>query len=234
MKSEVIHGDALDVLQSLARRPGWDPSRVVVLTDPPWPDCEHIEIDGADDPVGVWRRVAWVVPSVAKRLILWLGRNTDPREMLGAVPLSMDFATAVNLRMVPPGYRGPVMGGDLAYVFGKLRLPEGRRVLPGEIVSNGPQHARENGKLDHPCPRSPMHARGLVRWYCAKADVIVDPFCGSGTTLVAAAELDISYIGVDSDERWVLEARARIERAEAQRPLLTRVQATQGELEGVA
>lgn len=234
MRGEVIHGDALDVLRSLARRPGWNPSRVVVLTDPPWPDCEHVEIDGADDAVGVWRRVAWVVPSVADRLTLWLGRNTDPREMLAAVPQSMRFATTVTLRMVPPGYRGPVMGGDLAYVFGRIRLPEGKRVLPGEIVSNGPQHARENGRLEHPCPRSPLHARGLVHWYCAKADVIVDPFCGSGTTLVAAAEMGIPYIGVDSDERWVDEARARLERVEAQGLLLPPAEATQGELGGVA
>lgn len=216
MSGEVIHGDAVDVLQELVRRPGWDSERVVMIADPPWPGCEHVPIDGADDPVGAWSRVAAIAPAVASRLVLWLGHNSDPRDMLAAVPRSLPFATTVTLRMVPPGYRGCFMAGDLAHVFGTMRLPPGCKVLPGEIVSNGPEHRHERGRLDHPCPRSPAHARGLVRWYAAKADVIVDPFCGSGTTLVAAAELGIPYIGIDSDLRWVEESRERLARVERQ------------------
>ena len=234
MNGEVIHGDNLDVLQALVRRPGWDPSRAVVFTDPPWPGCEHVPIHGSDDPVGVWRRVAWVVPTVAERLILQLGRNTDPRDMLAAVPQSMPFAATVLLRSVPGGRRGAHQGGDMAYVFGRTRLPPGERLLPAVILSNGPEQARTAATLSHPCPRSPLHARGLVRSYCAKADVIVDPFCGSGTTLVAAAEVGIPYIGIDSDERWVHEARARLQRVEAQGLLLPRPTAVQSNLEGVA
>jgi len=222
VRGEVIHGDAGRVLRQLARRRGWNPARAVVLTDPPWPGCEHVDIHGAANALQVWRRVARLVPAVADRLILQLGRGTDPRGMLAAVPAALPFATTVSLRMVPSGYRGCFMGGDVAYVFGeRMRMPRRadgthERTLPGEIVSNGPEHARARAELDHPCPRSPMHLAGLVRWYCAEADYIIDPFCGSGTTLVAASLGGIPYIGIDSDERWVEESVARLERIEAQ------------------
>ena len=130
IRGGVIHGDAGKELRKLARRPGWNRRRVVVLTDPPWPDCEHVVIDGATEAVKLWRRIARVIPLVADRLILHLGRGSDPRN-----------------------------------------------------------------------------------------DVIVDPFCGSGTTLVAASRAGLQYIGIDSDERWVAEATERLERAEAQQVL---------------
>lgn len=220
MNGEVIRGDASLAMRALARRPDWDPERVVVLTDPPWPDCEHVDIDGAEDAVKVWRRVARTILLVADRLILWLGRNIDPREMLTAVPAELPFATTVTLRFVPPGYRGPFMSGDVAYVFGRMRMPRRadgscERILPGEIISS----CKRDQNVVHPCPRSPMHAAGLVRSYCAGADVIFDPFCGSGTTLVAASNAGIPYIGIDSDKRWVAEAKARLERAESQQLL---------------
>jgi hypothetical protein len=213
---EVVHATAVELLRAVMARPGHDITRTVVFTDPPWPGCEHVPIEGSDDALGVWGPAAAIVPDVADRLILHLGHNSDPRGMLGAVPVSMRFATTVTLRMVPPGYRGCFMGGDLAYVFGKMRLPQGTRVLPGEIVSNGPEHARERGRLEHPCPRSPQHVRGLLTAYCARADLVVDPFCGSGTVIAEAAKLGINAIGGDSDLRWVLESRGRDARAQGQ------------------
>jgi site-specific DNA-methyltransferase (adenine-specific) len=217
VNGEVIHGEAVEVLRWMLRRRGYDKRDVVMMTDPAWPGCEHVPINGALDPVGAWRPVAELAPRVGNRLILWLGHNTDPREMVGAVPTALTFKTVVTLRQVPPGYRGCLMGGDLAYVFAdQLRVPEGQHVLPGEIVSNGPQHRHERNQLQHPCPRSPQHARGLVRWYAARASLIVDPFCGSGTTLVAAAELGVRFMGIDSDLRWVEESRARLDRVTSQ------------------
>ena len=47
-------------------------------------------------------------------------------------------------------------------------------------------------------------------------DVVLDPFCGSGTTLIAALETGRKAIGIEIDERWVEVARRRLERWHAQ------------------
>jgi site-specific DNA-methyltransferase (adenine-specific) len=46
-----------------------------------------------------------------------------------------------------------------------------------------------------------------------KENVVIDPFCGSGTTLVAAQKHGVSYLGIDIDENCVEQSRTRIEQA---------------------
>jgi DNA modification methylase len=43
----------------------------------------------------------------------------------------------------------------------------------------------------------------LVRIYTSKGDIVVDPYCGSGTTLQACYNHGRSYIGIDIDWKWV-------------------------------
>jgi len=43
----------------------------------------------------------------------------------------------------------------------------------------------------------------LVRIYTNPGDLILDPFCGSGTTLQAARNLKRNAIGIDIDSQWV-------------------------------
>jgi hypothetical protein len=203
---DVLHGDALEILPGLAL----DPARTVVVTDPPWPNEVGLA-GGGTAAEETWRRIAGVLPLVADRLVLWLSALTDARLFVSHVPASLPWATVCWLKYIPPGYRGCFMSGDVAYVFGKMRIPEGAHCLSSETksVSTAATRAMRRG-IEHPCPRSLAHARRLLRWYAAKADTIVDPFCGSGTTLVAAAELGLNAIGIDVDERWCDQARERV------------------------
>jgi len=56
----------------------------------------------------------------------------------------------------------------------------------------------------------------LMRYLCTllkmpnKNQVILDPFCGTGTTLIACKELDINYIGIEQDMDSYLIAITRI------------------------
>ena len=55
---------------------------------------------------------------------------------------------------------------------------------------------------------------GVMRWiiekYCKTGDTILDPFCGSGSTLVAARELGHQFMGFDLVEHYVDIARMRL------------------------
>jgi len=52
----------------------------------------------------------------------------------------------------------------------------------------------------------------LLRWWGDREKPILDPFCGSGTILVAAKQLGFRYIvGGDIDPVWVNAARKRLE-----------------------
>lgn len=52
--------------------------------------------------------------------------------------------------------------------------------------------------------------------------VVIDPFCGTGTTLVAAKLLGKGYIGIDIDEYYVEYAEDRLRNAEKELPELER------------
>jgi len=54
----------------------------------------------------------------------------------------------------------------------------------------------------HPAPKPLAWAAGLVTRLVAPGDVVVDPFVGSGTTLVAAAQAGHRAIGIEIEERY--------------------------------
>ena len=66
----------------------------------------------------------------------------------------------------------------------------------------------------------------LMLWclenYSKPADLILDPFCGSGTTCVAAKMLGRNYIGIDISEEYCAIARKRIEAVDTGVPVKER------------
>lgn len=71
---------------------------------------------------------------------------------------------------------------------------------------------------------------GVMKWVidlCPKADSILDPFMGSGTTGVAAAQMGRKFIGIEREPSYFDIACERIERAYAQGTLFDPVQEPQ-------
>ncbi len=80
------------------------------------------------------------------------------------------------------------------------RSPDTRCVLRWEYTEN---------RL-HPTQKPVSGLAPLVRAFSREGDLILDPFCGSGSTLVAAHELGRRYIGIDLDAAHCATAQQRL------------------------
>ncbi len=71
-------------------------------------------------------------------------------------------------------------------------------------------------RVGHPAPFPVELPDKLIRLYTYTDDLVLDPFMGSGSTLVAAAGLGRRYIGYDLDAEFVGIARRRVAEALAE------------------
>lgn len=65
-------------------------------------------------------------------------------------------------------------------------------------------------KVGHPAPFPVELPYRLIQLYTFAEDIILDPFCGSGTTCIAALECGRHYVGYDIVEEYVELSRRRI------------------------
>ena len=116
-------------------------------------------------------------------------------------------------------------------VYGDARAnPAGR--LPDDTWILRPQDVREGFTKDqdtwyyprvagtfkeragfHGCQMPEQLLGRIIRVSSNKGDVVLDPFAGSGTTLVVAKKLGRQWLGFDLSEKYVQQATARIDAA---------------------
>ena len=65
-------------------------------------------------------------------------------------------------------------------------------------------------RVGHPAPFPVELPEQLIRLYTYEDDLVLDPFMGSGSSLVAAARLGRRYVGYDLDPAYVAIARGRV------------------------
>lgn len=90
-------------------------------------------------------------------------------------------------------------------VKGKFSFP-GKR--PRDVVT---YHKLASGEMIHPTEKLVGLLTSLVNAVTKPGDLILDPFAGSGSTLVAAKKSGRRFIGVELDDEYYEKARRRIE-----------------------
>lgn len=73
-----------------------------------------------------------------------------------------------------------------------------------DVVSGGKE------KDSHPWQQAEAEAEHFIAALCPSGGVVIDPMCGSGTTLVAAKKLGRRYLGFDIDGEALSEATRRL------------------------
>ena len=215
----IYHGDCREVLPLV--------SAESCITDPVWPNSIFPNVA---DPQQLLFEALLVAN--ARRIVIHLGCDSDPR-FLAAVPERFPFIRSCLLEYARPSYKGRlVYGGDIAYVYGAMPPPvhrqgsrRGAALIPGLCVStrsdvlfrrsnwNGPEKrfnrdSDNTANLPHPAPRRLQHVQWLCKWFAGES--VIDPFVGSGTTLLACKTLSIPAIGIEIEERYCEIAAKRL------------------------
>lgn len=74
-------------------------------------------------------------------------------------------------------------------------------------------------KTDHPTPKPVNLAKHFIKLHSTDGDIILDPFCGGGSTIEACYEMGRDYIGIEIDPQFVLLSTDRIKQATRQERL---------------
>lgn len=73
-----------------------------------------------------------------------------------------------------------------------------------------PTNMKDKRKYNHPTIKPVEIIEKLVLNSSAENDIILDPFCGSGTTCVVAKKWNRRYIGIEKNHQYYLTSKNRI------------------------
>ena len=216
MSAEIIHGDCLEVLLGMA-----DASVDAVVTDPPY----GIKADRKQGARANKQHGAAWAASKDYGATAW-DDDRPSREAFGQMLRvgrhAVIFGGNYFTDRLPPSPSWIVWDKDngannyadfeLAWTSHKRAARKVRWRWHGMLQEPGhPKDVRQ-----HPTQK-PL---GLMLWviehYTEPGDLVVDPYCGSGTTGVACVQLGRRFIGIEREAAYVEIARKRIADAQAQ------------------
>ena len=227
----VVTADCLSVLPTLPKG-----SVGAVVTDPPY--GINTKSDGmgklnpwADLCNSAFWYSAWFAlcrQAIAANGSMWTCLNW--RSMTTFQKAACDTGWPIESLMVwdkkwigPGGSRGLRPSYELVAMFAQAAFSVDDRGIP-DVQAFPWSSQKPNG---HPAEKPELMMKFCVENGSARNSLILDPFCGSGTTGVAAMQTGRRFIGIEIDEGYASIARRRI--AEAADTLFTPAAEARGE-----
>jgi len=215
--NKIVHGDSFDILQEFP-----DNSIDLVLTDPPY-KVSQMYGGGTDaDNLMNVSSILRIIPQISR--VLKEGR----------------FAVFFYDNRILPFLFEAVRGTELCYkrsIYLYRRWGQANRWMgwmqctdPICFFVKGhvePFHAGIKAKVKHDCyvkrnpeainsnhpAQKPLNIlKDIIRWCSDEGDVVLDPYCGSGTTIISAEVLKRKWIGIEIENKYVKLAQRNLEK----------------------
>ena len=147
----------------------------------------------------IWHKIANAVFEANGNGGGFLGKPYEPNAV---IKNDIEF---ILMERKPGGYRTPSPAERLLSV-----IPEVEHKIWFQQIWTGLTGASTR---DHPAPYPEELAERLIRMFSFAGDTILDPFVGTGTTMVAAAKWGRNSIGVEISAEYASLSRRRLETA---------------------
>jgi site-specific DNA-methyltransferase (adenine-specific) len=212
LRNDVARGDCIDVMRSMP----WA-SVDFILTDPPYlvnyrdRSGRSVANDANDG--------AWLKPAFRQ-----MHRVLRPDSLCvsfygwNKVDLFMDAWKSAGFAVVGHIVFRKRYGSNARFLSYRHEsaylLAKGRPPLPASPVPDVLDWEYTGNRL-HPTQKPVQPLKTLIGAFTKPGAVVLDPFCGSGSTLIAAQELGRSFIGIELDEQHHRTASSRIAQREA-------------------
>jgi DNA modification methylase len=147
--------------------------------------------------------------------IVWVNHKTRYRDGIAVHPLNFlrglpltheiiwdrGISMALNAKRYAPSHE---------YIFGFGRAHYWNDALNTKMsVWRQPPCVNRNAD-GHPCPYPEEIVSPLIQSSCPPGGIVLDPFCGSGTTLRVAKDLGMRAIGIEKEKRYCQLAAERM------------------------
>ena len=219
--NRIYQGDCLEIIRS------WPDNFIdAVITDPPWfTPTTHCQSRiswqrnyGDLSPLKVW----WeVISKEIKRILKPTGHyitfcNGDSLAAFypGIYSVFPKIDTLV-WDKIRPGL-GSIWRGQHELIIA-ARMEDSKRKDDGILRADVLRYeATPSAEREHPVEKPIKMLKALIDAVTLDGELVFDPYCGSGTTLVAAQDLERNWIGIDIDLKYVKSAEKRVAAEAAQ------------------
>jgi len=173
----------------------------LALREAGWKECEELVwIKPNAPPLGSKLR-----PRRAWESILWFCPCSQPYADLKACGKESDrLGFSGDIRFAENGFSEKTAWHPCVESFGK---GHGIARIPDVIVANV---GSDEPGVDHPAVFPLTLAEQLIRTFSQAGDLVLDNFCGSGQTLLAAKGCGRRYLGIEREEKYVRIALGRL------------------------
>ena len=158
----------------------------------------------AKDLIGIPWRIAFALQDAGWWLrseVIWHKPNAHPESVLDRPTKAHETVFLLSKRQ------------NYYYDIGAVRGPRGRRLRTVWDIPTMPTKRINGDEDDHPAMMPMALAKQCVVITSREDDVVLDPYAGSGTTLLAARDLGRKWIGIELKHSFVslIEQRMRLQ-----------------------